>query len=79
MPPAGALTFELREAGPGIRNVSVSYVARSLDDMREVTGKPPMRTPVAVKNCSTTGPGFPCRLDTFESLVKQRPDPNCKE
>jgi len=34
MPPARALTFELREAGPGIRNVYVSYVAQSLDDMR---------------------------------------------
>jgi 4-phytase/acid phosphatase len=78
-PPAGALTFELREEGSGIRNVYVSYVAQSLDDMRDLKGDHPTRTPVVVPNCSTAETGFPCRLDKLEALVNQKLDRNCSE
>ena len=78
MPPAGALTFELREEA-GARNVYVAYVAQSLDDMRNRTGERPVRTPVSVPGCSSTAAGFPCPFDALESLVKSKLDPNCSQ
>jgi 4-phytase/acid phosphatase len=78
-PPAGALAFELRAAGLGIPNVYVSYIAQALDDMRDLKGDRPERTPVFVPNCSASATGFPCPLDRFAALVNQKLDPNCSQ
>ncbi len=78
-PPAGALTFELREDAPGIRNVYVSYAAQSLEDMRNLKGDHPVKSPVSVPSCSTTETGFPCRLDRFDALVNSKLDPDCSQ
>jgi 4-phytase/acid phosphatase len=84
IPPAGALAFELHEAG-GKRNVHVAYMAQYLDDMRGFAldpSKRPLRTvrvPVSVPGCSTQDPGFPCPLDRFETLVKEKLDPDCSQ
>jgi 4-phytase/acid phosphatase len=76
MPPAGALTFEVREEA-GTRRVYVAYVAQSLKQMRSGQGDSPVRTPVRVPGCSTTEPGFPCGLDRFKQLVAEKLDPDC--
>jgi 4-phytase/acid phosphatase len=77
-PPAGALTFELRELG-GVRKLYVAYVAQSLADMRADTADRAIRTPVSVPQCSTNELGFPCPLATFESLVTRKLDQNCAQ
>jgi hypothetical protein len=74
-PPTGALIFELY-GGVGLRNVSVSYVAQSLDDMRSAAGRSPRRTPVPIPGCSS---GSLCTLDDFAKLVEQSLDPECSE
>ena len=78
MPPAGALTFEVRETSTGIPNLYVAYVAQSLDTLRGKEDRT-LRTAVSVPGCSTTEPGFPCPLDRFEMLVNQKLDPNCAQ
>jgi 4-phytase / acid phosphatase len=80
-PPAGALTFELREDGGGKRNVYLAYVAQSLWDMRSggETATRATRTDVRVKGCSKDEPHFPCPLDAFNELVKPQLDPDCSQ
>ena len=79
-PPAGALTFELRDVG-GAATLYVAYVAQSLADMHAGTADQPVRTPVPVPHCSGSAPWFPCPLATFESLVNAPGmlDPNCAQ
>jgi 4-phytase / acid phosphatase len=79
-PPAGALTFELRDVG-GVATLYVAYVAQSLADMHAGTADQPVRTPVSVPNCSGRAPWFPCPLATFEPLVNAPGmlDPNCAQ
>jgi 4-phytase/acid phosphatase len=77
IPPASALIFELRRAADGTRNVYVSYVAQSLDDMNKATGEHPQRDPVRVPNCSTDAPGYPCPLERFLDLANKALDPSC--
>ena len=75
-PPAGALMFEVHQLGTGPRTVSVFYVAQSLDDMRNLTGTSPTRTPVPIPGCSN---GSQCPLDEFMKLAKQTLDPDCSQ
>jgi 4-phytase / acid phosphatase len=79
-PPAGALTFEVRDVG-GAPTLYVAYVAQSLADMHAGTADRPVRTPVSVPHCSGSGPWFPCPLGMFEALVKAPGmlDPNCEQ
>jgi 4-phytase/acid phosphatase len=80
IPPASALTFELRKGPDGEPKVYVSYVAQSLQDMRDLKGDRPVRTPVSVPQCSAPDdPNYACPLRTFEKLLDKPGtlDPNC--
>ena len=76
-PPAGALLFELRETAPNVRQVSVSYVAQSLDDMRNGTGTQPLRTPVLVPGCGAGA--SQCPLSDFAKVVEAVLDRACTQ
>jgi 4-phytase/acid phosphatase len=82
-PPAGALVFEVRLGSDKKQRVYTSYVAQSLDQMRKVTpltlDAPPLRTPLRLRGCSATTPGFPCLIDEFALVVRNALDRDCVE
>jgi 4-phytase/acid phosphatase len=80
-PPAGALMFEVREARDRTLRVYTSYVAQSLEQMRNATpltlDAPPQRTALRLPACSTNAPGFPCTLEGFAATVHNALDSDC--
>jgi 4-phytase/acid phosphatase len=75
-PPAGALVFELDQLRSGLRYVSAFYVAQSLEEMRDLTGTSPRRTPVPIPGCSNEAQ---CPVDQFTKLAEQALDPDCTQ
>lgn len=82
-PPAGALVFEVRMGTDKKPRVYTSYVAQSLEQMRNMTpltlAAPPLRTPLRLRGCSANSPGFPCLLDEFAVVVRSAIDRDCVE
>jgi 4-phytase/acid phosphatase len=75
-PPAGALIFELHQLRSGLRYVSAFYVAQSLEEMRDLTGTSPRRTPVPIPGCSNEAQ---CPVDQFTKLAEQALDADCTQ
>lgn len=82
-PPAGALVFEVRMGADRKARVYSSYVAQSLEQMRNMSpltlAAPPLRTPLRLRGCSANTPGFPCLLDEFAVAVRNAIDRDCAE
>jgi 4-phytase / acid phosphatase len=82
-PPAGALMFEVREGADKKLRVYSSYVAQSMDQMRNATpltlDVPPVKTPLRLPGCSTSAPGFPCTLEEFAVAARNVLDRDCLE
>jgi 4-phytase / acid phosphatase len=80
-PPAGALMFEVREGADKRLRVYTSYLAQSIEQMRNVTTltveAPPQRTALRVPGCSANAPGFPCTLEGFAATVRNVLDRDC--
>ncbi len=80
-PPAGALMFEVREAADKKLLVYTSYIAQSVEQMRNVTELslevPPQRTALRLPGCSADAPGFPCTLEGFAATVRNALDRDC--
>ena len=80
-PPAGALVFEVRESADKKLRVYTSYVAQSLEQMRNATPltaeTPPAKTPLRIPGCSTAAAGFPCTLEEFASAIRNTLDRDC--
>ena len=79
--PGGVLVFELRQSrSTGNYVVRVSYVAQSLDQLRNLTAltlaAPPARVPVFIPGCSGSNATFDCPLVKFEALARQVIDPH---
>jgi 4-phytase / acid phosphatase len=80
-PPAGALHFELlRDRGSGSYAVRVSYIAQSLEQMREVVqldrSRPPERATATIAGCPANDDGS-CAWATFEALASKTIDRAC--
>lgn len=78
--PDGALIFELRQSqGTGAYIVRASYVAQSMDQLRNRTvltlDRPPASAPVFIPGCSIGNATFDCPLANFVELAKQVIDP----
>jgi 4-phytase/acid phosphatase len=82
-PPAGALMFEVRESADKKLRVYTSYLAQSLEQMRNATPltaeTPPAKTPLRIPGCSTAAPGFPCTLEEFAVAIRNSLDRDCIE
>lgn len=83
-PPAGALMFEVREGADKKLRVYTSYVAQSMEQMRNVTllnlDAPPVKTPLRLPGCGASStPGFPCTLEEFAVAVRNVIDRDCVE
>ena len=82
-PPAGALVFEVRLGSDKKQRVYTSYVAQSLDQMRKMSPltieAPPLKTPLRLRGCSATTPGFPCLIDEFAVVIRNALDRDCVE
>jgi len=82
-PPAGALMFEVRESADKKLRVYTSYLAQSLEQMRNATPltaeSPPAKTPLRIPGCSTAAPGFPCTLEEFAVAIRNTLDRDCVE
>ena len=82
-PPAGALVFEVRLGADKKQRVYTSYVAQSLEQMRKVSlltlELPPLKTPLRLRGCSATTPGFPCLMDEFAVVIRNALDRECVE
>jgi len=82
-PPGGALMFEVREAADKKLRVYTSYVAQSLEQMRNATPLtvevPPVKTPLRLAGCSTGAPGFPCTLEEFAITIRNALERDCVE
>lgn len=82
-PPAGALMFEVREVPNGKLYVYTSYVAQSVEQMRNATpltgDVQPLRSPLRLPGCSTSASGFPCTLEEFAIAVRNTLDRDCIE
>ena len=80
-PPAGALVFEVRVGPDKKQRVYTSYVAQSLEQMRKATPltleAPPLKTPLRLRGCSATTPGFPCLIEEFAVVVRNALDRDC--
>jgi 4-phytase/acid phosphatase len=80
-PPAGALAFELRRGRDGRLRVYTSYIAQSMEQMRDMQRldlkHPPARAALYVPGCSAAEAGYPCLLDDFEGAAKQAIEPAC--
>lgn len=80
--PGGSLLFELwKRPGPqGTCYVQVSYVAQTLDQMRDVTPltleSPPVVAPVFVPGCSSSAPGYGAPLPAFVRQARKVIDPS---
>ena len=73
--------FEVREAPDKKLRVYTSYVAQSLEQMRNATPLTgdalPQRTPLRLPGCSSTQPGFPCTIEEFAVAVRNSLDRDC--
>lgn len=82
-PPAGALLFEVREGADRKQRVFVSYVAQSMEQMRNATvltlEAPPVRTPLRLAGCSSSAPGYPCAIEEFAVALRNAFDRDCLE
>ena len=79
--PGGALVFELWKRG-GQENafyVRTSYVAQTLDQMRDATPlsleNPPARSPIFIPGCGGPGPDFDAPLASFVRQARRVIDP----
>ena len=78
--PSGALVFELRQSQrTGAYIVRASYVAQTMDQLRNRTAltpdAPPASAPVFIPGCSVRNATFDCPLGTFVELEKHAVDP----
>ena len=78
--PGGALVFELRQAqSTGEYIVRASYVAQTMDQMRNLTtltlATPPAIAPVFIPGCSVRNATFDCPLATFVKVTNHAIDP----
>ena len=82
-PPAGALMFEVRESKDGKLLVYATYVAQSLEQMRNATpltgDVKPLKTPLRIPACSSAEPGFPCTIEEFAVAIRNSVDRECVE
>ena len=82
-PPAGALMFEVRESKDGKLLVYATYVAQSLEQMRNATpltgDVKPLKTPLRIPACSSAEPGFPCTIEEFAVAIRNSVDRDCVE
>lgn len=82
-PPGGALMFEVREGKDKKLRVYTSYVAQSMEQMRNATpltgDVQPQRTPLRIPGCSSQAQGFPCTLDEFAVALRNVIDRECVE
>jgi 4-phytase/acid phosphatase len=80
-PPAGALMFEVRETQDKKLRVYTSYVAQSMEQMRNATPltqeAPPALTPLRLPGCGTSAPGFPCTIEEFAVAIRNVLDRDC--
>ncbi len=80
-PPAGALVFERRRGSDGTERILLSFVAQTLEQMRDETpltpAAPPIRTPIRIPGCSREEPGYPCSVGEFARAIAQAIDPDC--
>ena len=80
-PPAGALMFEVREGADKKLRVYTSYVAQSLEQMRNVAPltleAPPVKSPLRLPGCSAATPGFPCAIEEFAVAMRNSLDRDC--
>ncbi len=80
-PPAGALHFELlRDRGSGSYAVRVSYIAQTLEQMRDVVqlnpSRPPEQATATIAGCPANDDGT-CAWATFEGLASKALDRAC--
>jgi 4-phytase/acid phosphatase len=73
-PPGGALIFELRQrARSSTYDISVYYMAQTLEQMRNVTpltlGSPPARANVFIPGCSHSDEDFSCDWKAFQQTL----------
>ena len=82
-PPTGALMFEVRERKDKKLVVYTSYVAPTMEQMRNATpltgDVQPQRTPLRLPGCSSQAQGFPCTLDEFAVALRNVIDRECVE
>jgi len=82
-PPAGALAFEVRESPDKKLRVYTSYIAQSIEQMRNATPLTgdalPARTALRLPGCSQSAPGFPCSIEEFAIAVRNVLDRDCLE
>ena len=80
-PPGGALVFERRRSADGSERVYASFLAQSLEQMRDAApltlGAPPLRAPIRIPGCSRDEPGYPCRIEDFARVVSRTLEPDC--
>jgi 4-phytase/acid phosphatase len=75
--PGGALVLELWRHGgqPGGYYLKASYVAQTLEQMREAgpdaPAKPPVRCPIFIPDCSGSGPDYDAPLAAFVRHARQ--------
>jgi 4-phytase / acid phosphatase len=79
--PGGALVFQLRQSqGTGEYVVRASYIAQTLDQLRNLTpltlDAPPAIAPVFIPNCSVGNATFDCPFWTFVGIANQVIDPH---
>jgi 4-phytase / acid phosphatase len=78
-PPGGALLFELWQRPNGEFAVSTSYVAQSLEQMRNALPLtldfPPLKSPIFVPGCSQAGENMTCAWQAFQRTVESAVDP----
>ena len=81
MIPGGALVFELWRHGgqPGGFYLKASYVAQTLEQMREagpdIPSKPPVRCPIFIPDCSGSGPDYDASLAAFVRHARRAINP----
>jgi len=79
--PGGALVFELwKHGGQDSYFIRVSYVAQTLDQMRDGSplnaDNPPARAPIYIPGCSGPGPGYDAPLASFVRQARKVIDPS---
>jgi 4-phytase / acid phosphatase len=78
--PGGALVFELwKHGGQESYFVRISYVAQTLDQMRDgsplTADNPPALAPIYIPGCSGPGPGYDAPLASFVRQARKVIDP----
>ena len=80
-PPGGALMFEVRESADKKLRVYTSYVAQSLEQMRNATPltveAPPAKTPLRLPGCSTAAAGISVHAGGIRGRDPQSIDCEC--